>query len=187
MNFKLFNLHPHIESGIKALGYTLPTPIQMQAIPPILQNRDVIGQAQTGTGKTAAFVLPILQRLIEGPRKTVLALILSPTRELAEQTHEAISQLGRRTKLKSVTVYGGVKQNAQTSKLRSGVEIVVACPGRLIDLMEQNEIDLTGIEVLVIDEADRMFDMGFMPDVTKILNSIPKERQTLLFFGHPAR
>ncbi len=181
MNFKLFNFHPHIESGIKALGYTLPTPIQMQAIPPILQNRDVIGQAQTGTGKTAAFVLPILQRLIEGPRKTVRALILSPTRELAEQTHEAISQLGRRTKLKSVTVYGGVKQNAQTSKLRSGVEIVVACPGRLIDLMEQNEIGLTGMEVLVIDEADRMFDMGFMPDVTKILNSIPKERQTLLF------
>ncbi len=181
MSFSSFGLRPEIESGIRALGYTKATPIQTQAIPPILQNRDVIGQAQTGTGKTAAFVLPILQRLMDAPRKQVRALILAPTRELAEQTHQAITQLGRRTKLKSVTIYGGVKQNSQIGKLHNGAEIVVACPGRLLDLMEQGEIELGGIEVLVIDEADRMFDMGFMPDVRRILNRLPAERQTLLF------
>jgi len=181
MNFKSFNLHPHIEAGIKALGYTTPTPIQKQTIPPILQNQDVMGMAQTGTGKTAAFVLPILQRLMDGPRRRVRALIFAPTRELAEQTHVAFGQLGRRTKLKSVTVYGGVNQNPQISKLRSGVEIVVACPGRLIDLMDQGVIDLSGIEVLVLDEADRMFDMGFLPDVRNILGRLPVQKQTLLF------
>ena len=181
MNFKSFNLHPHIESGIRILGYTAPTPIQIQAIPPILQNRDVMGQAQTGTGKTAAFVLPILQRLMDGPRKRVRALIMAPTRELAEQTHEAIGQLGRYTKLKSVTIYGGVNQNPQISKLRSGAEIVVACPGRLIDLMDKGVIDLRRIEVLVLDEADRMFDMGFLPDIRNILKRLPVQRQTLLF------
>jgi len=181
MNFESFNLHPHIESGIGAFGYTEPTPIQIQTIPPILQNRDVMGQAQTGTGKTAAFVLPILQRLMDGPRKRIRALIIAPTRELAEQTHEAIGQLGRYTKLKSVTIYGGVNQNLQISKLRSGADIVVACPGRLIDLMDKGVIDLSRIEVLVLDEADRMFDMGFLPDVRNILKRLPVQRQTLLF------
>ena len=181
MNFKSFNLHPHIESGIRDLGYEAPTPIQIQAIPPILKSRDVMGQAQTGTGKTAAFVLPILQRLMDGPRKHVRALIMAPTRELAEQTHEAIRQLGRYTKLKSVTIYGGVNQNPQISKLRSGAEIVVACPGRLIDLMDKGVIDLGRVEVLVLDEADRMFDMGFLPDIRNILKRLPVERQTLLF------
>ncbi len=181
MNFKSFNLHPHIESGISAIGYETPTPIQTQAIPSILQKRDVMGQAQTGTGKTAAFVLPILQRLMEGPRRRVRALIMAPTRELAEQTHEAIGQLGRYTKLKSVTIYGGVNQNPQISKLRSGTEIIVACPGRLIDLMDQGMIDLSRIEVLVLDEADRMLDMGFLPDIRNILKRLPVQRQTLLF------
>jgi ATP-dependent RNA helicase RhlE len=181
MNFESFNLHPHIESGVRAFGYTEPTPIQIQAIPPILQNKDVMAQAQTGTGKTAAFVLPILQRLIDGPRKRIRALIIAPTRELAEQTHEAIGHLGRYTKLKSVTIYGGVNQNLQIRKLQSGADIVVACPGRLIDLMDKGIVDLKRIEVLVLDEADRMFDMGFLPDVRNILKRLPVERQTLLF------
>jgi len=181
MSFKSFNLHHDIESGITALGYTEPTPIQTQAIPPILENRDVIGRAQTGTGKTAAFVLPILQRLMDGPRKHVRALIMAPTRELAEQTHEAIGHLGRCTRLKSVAIYGGVNKSVQINKLRGGAEIIVACPGRLIDLMDQRAIDLSRIEVLVIDEADRMFDMGFLPDVRNILKRLPVRRQTLLF------
>ncbi|MBM4271178.1 MAG: DEAD/DEAH box helicase [Deltaproteobacteria bacterium] len=181
MNFKSFNLHPYIESGIRELGYTAPTPIQIQAIPSILQNRDVMGQAQTGTGKTAAFVLPILQRLMDGQRKHIRVLIMAPTRELAEQIHEAIGQLGRYTKLKSVTIYGGINQYTQASKLRKGVDIVVACPGRLIDLMDKGVIDLRHIEVLVLDEADRMFDMGFLPDIRNILKRLPVKRQTLLF------
>lgn len=181
MSFKSFELHPQIQAGVEALGYEEPTPIQSQCIPLILQGRDVMGMAQTGTGKTAAFGLPILQRLMSGPRKRVRALIVAPTRELAEQIHEAMGQLGRKTKVKSVTVYGGVKQNPQVKKLQEGAEIVVACPGRLLDLMEQGVIDLSHMEVLVLDEADRMFDMGFMPDVRRILSRIPAERQTLLF------
>ena len=181
MSFKSFELHPQIQAGVEALGYEEPTPIQSQCIPLILKGRDVMGMAQTGTGKTAAFGLPILQRLMSGPRKRVRALIVAPTRELAEQIHEAIDQLGRKTKVKSVTVYGGVKQNPQVKKLREGAEIVVACPGRLLDLMDQGVIDLSHMEVLVLDEADRMFDMGFMPDVRRILSRIPAERQTLLF------
>jgi len=181
MSFKQFNLHTQIEKGIKALGYTAPTPIQLQSIPAILQGKDVMGMAQTGTGKTAAFALPILQRLLSGPRKRLRALIVAPTRELAEQIHEAIDGLGRATKLKSVTIYGGVNKNPQIQKLRQGAEIAVACPGRLLDLAEQGEINLFGIEVLVIDEADRMFDMGFLPDIRKILKRVPATRQTLLF------
>lgn len=181
MSFKSFELHPQIQAGVEALGYEEPTPIQSQCIPLILQGRDVMGMAQTGTGKTAAFGLPILQRLMSGTRKRARALIIAPTRELAEQIHEAIDQLGRKTKIKSVTVYGGVKQNPQVKKLQEGAEIVVACPGRLLDLMDQGVIDLSHMEVLVLDEADRMFDMGFMPDVRRILSRIPAERQTLLF------
>jgi ATP-dependent RNA helicase RhlE len=180
MNFESFHLHPQIESGIKALRYTVPTSIQLQSIPPILHGRDVIGLAQTGTGKTAAFVLPILQRLIAG-RETRSCPDHGPTRELAEQTHEAIGQLGRYTQLKSVTIYGGVNKNPQISKLRAGAEIAVACPGRLIDLMEQGAISLSHVEVLVLDEADRMFDMGFLPDIRKIMRRVPAQRQTLLF------
>jgi ATP-dependent RNA helicase RhlE len=181
MNFESFNLHPRIESGIEALGYTAPTSIQYQSIPSILQGRDIMGLAQTGTGKTAAFVLPILQRLMAGQRKRVRALIIAPTRELAEQIHEAIGQMGRFTKLKSVTLYGGVNKTPQIRELREGTEIVVACPGRMIDLMGQGAIDLSHVEVLVLDEADRMFDMGFLPDVRKIMRRLPVRRQTLLF------
>jgi ATP-dependent RNA helicase RhlE len=181
MNFESFHLHPHIESGIKALRYTVPTSIQVQSIPSILQGRDVIGLAQTGTGKTAAFVLPILQRLIAGPRKPVCALIMAPTRELAEQILEAVGQLGRYTRVKSVSIYGGVNKNPQIRKLRDGAEIAVACPGRLIDLMDQGAISLSRVEVLVLDEADRMFDMGFLPDIRKIVRRVPVQRQTLLF------
>jgi len=181
MSFKQFNLNTQIEKGIEALGYTAPTPIQLQSMPAILQGKDVMGMAQTGTGKTAAFALPILQRLMSGPRRSLRALIVAPTRELAEQIHEAIDGLGRATKLKSVTIYGGVNKNPQIRSLRQGAEIAVACPGRLLDLADQGEIDLSRIEVLVLDEADRMFDMGFLPDIRKIIKRLPTKRQTLLF------
>lgn len=146
-----------------------------------MQGRDVMGLAQTGTGKTAAFVLPILQRLLNGPRGHVRALILAPTRELAEQTHDAIGALGKQTGLRSATIYGGVSAHLQVSKLRRGIEIVVACPGRLLDHLAQRTITLSGVEALVLDEADSMFDMGFLPDVRKILRHLPSERQTLMF------
>jgi len=181
MSFQSFHLHPDIEAGIGAMGYTEPTPIQRECIPVVLQHHDVMGLAQTGTGKTAAFTLPILQRLMSGPRKCIRALVVAPTRELAEQIHEHIRGLGRRTRIKSLTVYGGVGKNPQITKLRSGAEIVVACPGRLLDLMNLGEIDLSRVEVLVLDEADRMFDMGFLPDVRKIVRKLPTARQTLLF------
>jgi ATP-dependent RNA helicase RhlE len=181
MKFETFNFHPHIAAGVRAAGYVTPTPIQAQAIPSVLQGCDVMGLAQTGTGKTAAFVLPILQRLMQGERGRVRALIVAPTRELAEQTHEAIGSLAGETRLRSITVYGGVNINPQIHKLKTGVEIVVACPGRLLDHIGQKTIDLSHLEVLVLDEADQMFDMGFLPDVRRILQHIPKRRQTLLF------
>lgn len=181
MSFVSFDFHPRIAAGIRAAGYTVPTPIQTQAIPPILQGRDIIGLAQTGTGKTAAFALPILQRLMQGPRGRVRALIVAPTRELAEQIHDAITELGRETRLRSATVYGGVSLQPQIARLRTGVEIVVACPGRLLDLLGQRAIDLSHVEMLVLDEADRMFDMGFLPDIRRILKQLPAERQTMLF------
>ncbi len=181
MSFTSFNLHPQIAAGVKALGYYTPTPIQREAIPPVLQGRDVMGLAQTGTGKTAAFVLPILERLIKGPHGRVRALVIAPTRELAEQTHDFISALGRHTKLRSVTIYGGVSVNPQIQNLRIGVDIVVACPGRLLDHIGRGTINLSSVEVLVLDEADRMFDMGFLPDIRKIIKHLQGKRQTLLF------
>ncbi len=181
MGFEYFNLHPSIMAGIRELGYVTPTPIQTQAIPPIMQGRDLIGLAQTGTGKTAAFVLPILHRLKPGPRGHVRTLIISPTRELAEQIYEVISALGKQTGLRSITVYGGVGMEPQIRKLRSGVEIVVACPGRLLDHLWKGTISLSDLEILVIDEADRMLDMGFLPDIRSILKCLLKPRQTLLF------
>lgn len=181
MNFDQFSLHPQINAGISAAGYATPTPIQSQTIPPILEGRDILGLAQTGTGKTAAFVLPILQRLMKGPRGKVRALILSPTRELAEQTHTAIQALGRKTGLRSLTVYGGVSALPQVKGLRSGAEIVVACPGRLLDLLGQKVINLDAVEILVLDEADQMFDMGFLPAIRRIIAALPIRRQTLLF------
>jgi len=181
MGFSSFKLHPQIMSGVKAQGYEQPTPIQQKAIPHVLHGEDVLGLAQTGTGKTAAFVLPILERLLKGPRGFVRALIVAPTRELAEQIHTEIGRLGRQTGFRSVTVYGGVGVNPQVQKLRAGAEIVVACPGRLLDLIGQGSADLSRVEVLVLDEADRMFDMGFLPDIRRIISHLPRHRQTLLF------
>jgi ATP-dependent RNA helicase RhlE len=181
MEFQEFNFHPVIAASIKEAGYVTPTPIQQQAIPTVMQGRDVMGLAQTGTGKTAAFALPILNRLMDGPRGKVRALIVAPTRELAEQIHESFMALSKKTGLKSVTVYGGVNVNPQIQALRNGVEIVVACPGRLLDHIGQRTIDLSHLEVLVLDEADQMFDMGFLPDIRRILGHIPAKRQTLLF------
>jgi ATP-dependent RNA helicase RhlE len=140
-----------------------------------------LGLAQTGTGKTAAFVLPILQRLLKEPRKVLRVLIIAPTRELVEQTHTAIGELGRQTGLRSMTIYGGVSAVPQIRSLQAGVEIVVACPGRLLDLMGQKAVSLKNIEVLVLDEADQMFDMGFLPTIRRILHALPAQRQTLLF------
>jgi ATP-dependent RNA helicase RhlE len=181
MSFQTFEFHPHIAAGVTAAGYVTPTPIQNQAIPPVLQGRDVMGLAQTGTGKTAAFALPILQRLMEGERGRVRALVVAPTRELAEQIHQSIESLGEKTRLRSVTVYGGVKINPQIEKIRRGAEIVVACPGRLLDHLNQGTINLSHLEVLVLDEADQMFDMGFLPDIRRLLRHVPAKRQTLLF------
>ena len=181
MNFESFNFHPSVMAGVRALGYSVPTPIQLQAIPLIMQGRDVIGLAQTGTGKTAAFALPILERLRSNPRRCVRALIISPTRELAEQTCEVINSLGSRTGLRSIAVYGGVSMEWQIRGVASGAEIVAACPGRLLDHLWKGTISLSEIEVLVIDEADRMFDMGFLPDIRNILRCILHRHQTLLF------
>lgn len=181
MNFQSFNFNPVIMAGIQALGYEEPTPIQAQAIPHILERRDIIGLAQTGTGKTAAFVLPILQILMEGPRNGVRALIISPTRELAEQTSDVFNGLSRKTGLTCAAIYGGVSMFQQNSKLERGVDIIVACPGRLLDHLWKGSIRLSGLEILVIDEADRMLDMGFLPDIKSILSCIMHERQTLLF------
>ena len=181
MKFEQFSLDARIQAGIQAARYEIPTPIQEQAIPVVMQGRDVLGLAQTGTGKTAAFVLPILQRLTRGPLRQVRALIVAPTRELAEQIHQDIVNLGRRTNIRSVTVYGGVSKSRQVTALRRGVEIVVACPGRLLDVVGDGGIDLSHVEVLVLDEADRMCDMGFLPDIRRILKLVPAQRQTLFF------
>ncbi len=181
MTFEHFSFDPRILARIEAAGYVTPTPIQTRAIPQVLAGRDVLGLAQTGTGKTAAFILPILQRLSKGPRGRVRALVVAPTRELAEQTHQAALDFGKKIGIRSVSVYGGVSKSSQISQLRRGVEIVVACPGRLLDLAHEGEIDLSRVEVLVLDEADRMFDMGFLPDVRRILKLTPNRRQTLFF------
>jgi ATP-dependent RNA helicase RhlE len=181
VSFQEFNLDSRLMARIQRAGYTSPTPIQTSAIPPALAGQDLIGTAQTGTGKTAAFVLPILQRLISGPRKCTRALIVTPTRELAEQIHEVIRTLGAETGLRSATIYGGVGANPQIQALQSGVEILVACPGRLLDHIQQRRAKLGAVEVLVLDEADRMLDMGFLPDVKRILSHLPAKRQTMLF------
>jgi ATP-dependent RNA helicase RhlE len=181
VNFEQFNLDSRLMAGIKRAGYETATPIQEAAIPAALRGRDIIGTAQTGTGKTAAFILPILNRLLNGPRNVARVLIVTPTRELAEQIHEVIRDLATGTRLRSATIYGGVSAGGQIKALRDGVEILVVCPGRLLDLMSQNQARLNHIEVLVLDEADRMFDMGFLPDVKRIIKAVPAERQTMLF------
>jgi superfamily II DNA/RNA helicase len=181
MSFTQFDFHPKIAAGLNACNYETPTPIQEKAIPAILEGRDILGLAQTGTGKTAAFVLPILQRLLDGPRGRVRTLIVAPTRELAEQIHTDITKLGRQTGIRSIAVYGGVGKLPQTKKIRAGVEIIVACPGRLLDHLRDRTFNLAKVEHLILDEADHMFDMGFLPDIRRILKYLPAERQTLLF------
>ncbi|MCH8339325.1 MAG: DEAD/DEAH box helicase [Chloroflexi bacterium] len=181
MSFEQFSLDPRIVAQIKAVGYSTPTPIQHQAIPRVLEGRDVLGLAQTGTGKTAAFLLPILQRLTQRRSRRVRALIVAPTRELAEQIYQMCLDLGKVTKVRAVTVYGGVSKSSQVSRLRAGVEIVIACPGRLLDIVDDGNLDLSRVEVLVLDEADRMCDMGFLPDIRRILKLLPAQRQTLFF------
>jgi ATP-dependent RNA helicase RhlE len=186
LNFEQFNLDSRLMPGIKNAGYETATPIQEAAIPAALRGRDIIGTAQTGTGKTAAFVLPILDTLLNGPRATKdvsapRALIVTPTRELAEQIHQVIRSLSTGTKLRSATIYGGVGADRQIKALKDGVEILVATPGRLLDLFQQRYAKLHTIEVLVLDEADRMFDMGFLPDVRRIIKAVPVQRQTMLF------
>ena len=181
MNFEQFSFDRRIVARIKAVNYTTPTPIQQQAIPMVLEGHDVMGLAHTGTGKTAAFMLPILQRLTKGPFRRVRALIVAPTRELAEQIYQMGLDLGKNTEVNSVPIYGGVSKVSQISRLRRGVEIVIACPGRLLDLVYDGDIDLSRVEVLVLDEADRMCDMGFLPDIRRILKLLPAQRQTLFF------
>jgi ATP-dependent RNA helicase RhlE len=181
VNFNQFNLDSRLEAGINRAGYETPTPIQEVAIPAAMAGNDLIGTAQTGTGKTAAFVLPILHKLLSGPRNVSRVLIVTPTRELAEQINDVIRDLAAGTRLRSATIYGGVGPTPQIKALRDGTEILVACPGRLLDLIGQNQARLGSIEILVLDEADRMFDMGFLPDVKRIVSAIPAKRQTMLF------
>ncbi len=167
--------------GIKKAGYETATPIQEAAIPAALRGRDLIGTAMTGTGKTAAFVLPILNKLLTGQHNVPRALIVTPTRELAEQINDVIRVLSAGTKIKSATIYGGVGAGPQVTALRNGAEILVACPGRLLDLINQRVAKMDHIEILVLDEADRMFDMGFLPDVRRIVKAVPAQRQTMMF------
>ncbi|MFA9403531.1 MAG: DEAD/DEAH box helicase [Anaerolineales bacterium] len=181
MNFNQFNLDPRLNEGIIKAGYHNPTPIQTSAIPLALTGHDMIGTAQTGTGKTAAFVLPILHKLLTGKGKRTRALIITPTRELAQQIHQAIGSLRGGTNIRSIAIYGGVGAGPQIDALHRGVEIVVATPGRLLDHIQNKHAKLGGVEVLVLDEADRMLDMGFLPDIMRILKHVPARRQTMLF------
>jgi len=182
LNFSSFGFDPRIATAIAAAGYETPTPIQEKTIPATLAGKDVLGLAQTGTGKTAAFALPIFQRLLGGERCVVRALVISPTRELAEQTHQAFEMLGKDTGFRSMSMYGGVTVKSQVKTLKGRMpEIIVACPGRLLDLMGQGFVDLRSVETLVLDEADQMFDMGFMPSIKKIIAALPRAHQTLLF------
>jgi len=184
MPFRDLGLHPHILQAVAEAGYTEPTPIQTAAIPPIIAGHDLTGIAQTGTGKTAAFTLPILTRLAEapadGPRRTRV-LVLAPTRELAAQIEENVRAYARHLRVSVATVFGGVGEQPQIRALRAGAEIVIACPGRLLDLMGRGHADFSAVQHLVLDEADRMLDMGFIPAVRQILRQLPRQRQTLLF------
>lgn len=179
MPFSILGLQAGLLEAVRDLDYQAPTPIQEQAIPLALAGRDLVGCAQTGTGKTAAFILPILQRLPKG--KSVSALVVTPTRELARQIEEVARSCARHTKHRVTAVYGGVGYQPQVQALRKGVDMVVATPGRLLDLHSQGDIDLSRVQVLVLDEADRMLDMGFWPDVRRIISLLPGERQNLLF------
>ncbi|HEX7788049.1 MAG TPA: DEAD/DEAH box helicase, partial [Methylomirabilota bacterium] len=181
MSFTDFSLHPDLLRGIAALGFQTPTPIQRDAIPAALEGRDVLACAMTGSGKTAAFLLPILQRLMALPRGTTRALVVAPTRELAAQIDEHRRDLARHTRVGGAAVFGGVGMGPQEQAFRRRVDILVATPGRLLDHMRMPYARLDGLQVLVLDEADRMLDMGFLPDIRRILQALPARRQTLLF------
>jgi ATP-dependent RNA helicase RhlE len=181
--FNQLGLTAELLRAVDEQGYQVPTPVQQQAIPVILEGRDVLAGAQTGTGKTAGFTLPLLQRLQKGTvnRRRIRALVLTPTRELAAQVGESIRDYGRYLPFRTAVIYGGVSINTQIAKLRKGVDIVVATPGRLLDHLQQRTIDLDAVELLVLDEADRMLDMGFIRDIRKVMKALPRQRQTLLF------
>jgi ATP-dependent RNA helicase RhlE len=185
MTFKELDLLEPILNALNTQGYTNPTPIQEQAIPIVLQGKDIMGCAQTGTGKTAAFAIPILQRLqtTKNPeqKRVIRALIVTPTRELAIQIDESFKDYGQNLKLQSAVIFGGVNQSSQVNRLKAGVDILIATPGRLLDLVQQRHINLRNLEIFVLDEADRMLDMGFIHDVKKIIKLIPEKRQTLFF------
>ncbi|TDB05641.1 DEAD/DEAH box helicase [Halomonas marinisediminis] len=184
MTFSELGLRAELLSAVEAQGYTIPTPIQQQAIPAVLKGGDLLASAQTGTGKTAGFTLPMLQRLADGPRpgkRQVRALVLTPTRELAAQVGESVANYGRLLTLKSHVIFGGVGQQPQVDAIRPGLDVLVATPGRLLDLQQQKHVDLSKVEILVLDEADRMLDMGFIHDIKKILRVLPEKRQNLLF------
>lgn len=185
MQFQELQLIEPLLRAVRAEGYTEATPIQAQAIPQVLTGKDLIGCAQTGTGKTAAFALPILQQLVQSTqnrkRGVIRALVLSPTRELSAQINDSFNTYGRHTGLKSIVIFGGVGQQPQVQAVRRGADILVATPGRLLDLMNQGAIRLNTIEIFVLDEADRMLDMGFIQDVRKVIKALPRQRQTLLF------
>lgn len=180
-NFSDFSFTPHLREAVKKYGFITPTPIQQQAIGPILEGKDLLGLAQTGTGKTAAFLLPIVEQLLAKKSRQVRALILAPTRELAEQIYAFARDITAGTGLRSIAIYGGVSKPGQVQRLRQGIDIVVACPGRLLDIVTDKAIDLRSIEHLVLDEADHMFDQGFLPDIRRILAYLPKKRQNLVF------
>src|SRR5437016_13804893 len=181
MPFSKFGLHPDLLRGIKELGFTRPTPIQSDAIPPAMAGKDVLAAAMTGSGKTAAFLLPILQRLLGKKRGTTRALILTPTRELAAQIDEHLRDLSVHTPISGAAVYGGVAMGPQEHAFRTGVDVLVATPGRLLDHFQHPYARLDGLEILVLDEADRMLDMGFLPDIRRVLRHVPAKRQTLFF------
>jgi ATP-dependent RNA helicase RhlE len=184
MTFSTLGLSEPLLRAVSGQGYTIPTPIQVQAIPAVLSTRDLMAAAQTGTGKTAGFTLPLLQRLSGGERvsaNAVRALVLTPTRELAAQVGESVATYGKHLPLRSAVIFGGVSINPQMMLLRKGVDVLIATPGRLLDLYQQNAIKFTQLEILVLDEADRMLDMGFIRDIRKIMSLLPKRRQTLMF------
>ena len=184
MNFDNLGLSPDLAKAVNDRGYSQPTPIQIKSIPLVLDGRDVLAAAQTGTGKTAAFVLPILQRLAFvglARRKQVRTLVLTPTRELASQVHESVEAYGQYLDLRSAVVFGGVRAEPQIAALERGVDTLVATPGRLLDLAQRGAVDFSALEVLVLDEADRMLDMGFIHDIRRIVEQLPKNRQTLMF------
>jgi ATP-dependent RNA helicase RhlE len=181
VTFSSFGLHPNLLRGVKEMGFTRPTPIQRDAMPPAIEGRDVLACAMTGSGKSAAFLLPILHRLIDKPRGTTRALVLAPTRELAAQVDEHLKALALHTPLSGAAVFGGVGMGPQEHAFRSGVDVIVATPGRLLDHFRNPYAKLAGLEILVLDEADRMLDMGFLPDIRRVLRHIPPRRQTLFF------